>query len=82
MLLRGVFSFPFFSFPEVPTVHDHSSVTDQPSMVPSVASVSVSEVVGKAVPIQKPSRRKKFLIEWREKTIPIVLDDTETLGTG
>ena len=59
----------------------HSSVTDQSSMVPSIASVSVGEVVGRSIPLQKPARRIRFLIEWREQTIPIVLDDTETLGT-
>ena len=60
---------------------EHSSVADQPSVLPSIASVSVGEIVGRAIPLQKPSRRIKFLIEWREQTIPIVLDDSETLGT-
>lgn len=64
-----------------PTVDDHSCITNQLSMVPSIASVSVGEVVGRALPLQKPPRILKFLIEWREQTIPIVLDENETLGT-
>ncbi|KAJ7386458.1 pre-rRNA processing and 40S ribosomal subunit assembly, partial [Desmophyllum pertusum] len=66
--------------PETP-IADESLVTDHSSAVPSIASVSVGEVVGNAIPLRPSSRRIKFLIEWRERTIPIVLDDTETLGT-
>ena len=65
--------------PEVP-IADESLVTDQSSAVPSVASGSVGEVVGNAIPLRPSSRRIKFLIEWREKTIPITLDDHETIG--
>lgn len=61
-------------------VDDHSPVTDQ-SLIPSVASVSVGDIVGRSIPVQNPPRRIKFLIEWRDRTIPIVLDDNETLGT-
>ena len=67
------------SLPEVPK-NDESLVTDQSSAVPSVASVSVGEVVGNAIPLHPSSRRIKFLIEWRDKTIPITLDDSETIG--
>ena len=67
------------SLPDAPVV-DESLVTDQSSVVPSIASVSVGEVVGNAIPLRPSSRRIKFLIEWREKTIPIVLDDSETIG--
>ena len=67
------------SFPEVP-INDESLVTDRSSAVPSVASVSVGEVVGNAIPLHPSSRRIKFLIEWRDKTIPITLDDSETIG--
>lgn len=63
-----------------PPIADESLVTDQSSAVPSIASVSVGEVVGNAIPLQPSSRRIKFLIEWREKTIPITLDDSETIG--
>ena len=65
--------------PEVP-IADESLVTDQSSAVPSVASVSVGEVIGNTLPLRPSSRRIKFLIEWREKTIPITLDDSETIG--
>ncbi|KAK2546833.1 FAS-associated factor 1 [Acropora cervicornis] len=47
-----------------PPIDDGSLVTDQSSAVPSVASVSVGEVVGNAVPLRPSSRRIKFLIEW------------------
>ena len=67
------------SLPEAPVV-DEPLVTDQSSAVPSIASISVGEVVGNAIPLRPSSRRIKFLIEWREKTIPIVLDDSETIG--
>lgn len=67
------------SVPEAPIV-DESLVTDQSSAVPSVASVSVGEVVGNAIPLCPSSRRIKFLIEWRDKTIPVTLDDSETIG--
>lgn len=77
------FSVLFFLFlsrlPEAP-VADESLVTDQSSAVPSVASVSVGEVVGNAIPLHPSSRRIKFLIEWKDKTIPITLDDSETIG--
>ena len=67
------------SFPAAP-IDDGSLLTDQSSAVPSVASVSVGEVVGNAMPLRPSSRRIKFLIEWRDKTIPITLDDSETIG--
>ena len=67
------------SMPEAP-IADESLVTDQSSAVPSVASVSVGEVVGNAIPLRPSSRRIKFLIEWRDKTIPVTLDDSETIG--
>lgn len=60
-------------------VDDFPAVIAQ-SSVPSVASVSVDNV-GRSFPPQNPPRRVKFLIEWKEHTIPVVLDDTETLGT-
>ena len=65
--------------PEAP-IDDVSLVTDQSSAVPSVASVSVGEIVGNAIPLRPSSRRIKFLIEWRDKTIPVTLDDSETIG--
>jgi len=37
-------------------------------------------VVGNAIPLCPSSRRIKFLIEWRDKTIPVTLDDSETIG--
>ena len=67
------------SLPAAP-IDDGSLLTDQSSAVPSVASVSVGEVVGNAMPLRPSSRRIKFLIEWRDKTIPITLDDGETIG--
>ena len=77
------FSVLFFLFlsslPEAP-VADDSLATDQSSAVPSVAPVSVGEVVGNAIPLHPSSRRIKFLIEWRDQTIPITLDDSETIG--
>ena len=60
-------------------VNDFPAVIAQ-SSVPSVASVSVDNV-GRSFSPQNPPRRVKFLIEWKEHTIPVVLDDTETLGT-
>ncbi|XP_015752631.1 PREDICTED: FAS-associated factor 1-like [Acropora digitifera] len=60
-------------------VDDFPAVIAQ-SSVPSVASVSVDNV-GRSFPPQNPPRRVKFLIEWKEHTIPVVLDDTETLGS-
>ncbi|XP_078352953.1 FAS-associated factor 1-like [Oculina patagonica] len=66
--------------PEAP-VADEPLVTDHSSAGPSIASVSVGEVVGNAIPLRPSSRRIKFLIEWREQTIPIVLDDSETIAT-
>ena len=71
---------PLFSFPEAP-VPDAPLVTDQSSATSSISSISVGEVVGTAIPLRPSSRRIKFLIEWRERTIPIVLDDSETIGT-
>ena len=65
--------------PEAP-IDDVSLVTDQSSALPSVASVSVGEIVGNAIPLRPSSRRIKFLIEWRDKTIPVTLDDSETIG--
>ena len=75
----------FLQLSSLPEAHidDESLVTDQSSAVPPVASesVSVGEVVGNAIPLCPSSRRIKFLIEWRDKTIPITLDDSETIGT-
>ena len=73
----------FLQLSSLPEAHidDESLVTDQSSAVPPVASVSVGEVVGNAIPLRPSSRRIKFLIEWRDKTIPITLDDSETIGT-
>ena len=51
-----------------------------PSSVPTVDSLSVSEAAGHSMPLRHPARRLKFLIEWREKTIVIVLEDSETVG--
>ena len=65
--------------PEAP-VPDATWVTDQFSGGATISSVSVGEVIGNAIPLQ-PSRRIKFLIEWKERTLPIVLDETETIGT-
>ena len=74
----------FLQLSSLPEAHidDESLVTDQSSAVPPVASesVSVGEVVGNAIPLCPSSRRIKFLIEWRDKTIPITLDDSETIG--
>ena len=69
-----------FSMPEAP-VPDATWVTDQFSGGATISSVSVGEVIGNAIPLQPSSRRIKFLIEWKERTIPIVLDETETIGT-
>lgn len=59
-------------------VDDFPAVIAQ-SSVPSVASVSV-ENIGRSFSPQNQPRRVKFLIEWKEHTIPVILDDTETLG--
>ena len=74
-----IFFLQLFSLPVAP-IDDESLGTDQSSTVPSVASVSVGEVVGNAMPLHPSSRRIKFLIEWRDRTIPITLDDSETIG--
>ncbi|XP_073259485.1 FAS-associated factor 1-like isoform X1 [Porites lutea] len=60
--------------PEAPAMEEHYPASDQPS-------VSVGEVVGRSIPVQQPLRRVKFLVEWRDQTIPIVLEDSETIGT-
>ncbi|KAK3747578.1 hypothetical protein QZH41_015805 [Actinostola sp. cb2023] len=39
------------------------------------------EVIGHSVPLHHPTRRVKFLIEWKEKTLTVILDDCETVGT-
>ena len=59
--------------PEAPAMEEHYPASDQPS-------VSVGEVVGRSIPVQHPLRRVKFLVEWRDQTIPIVLEDSETIG--
>lgn len=66
--------------PEAP-VPDAYWVADQSTAGTSTSSVSVRGVVGNAIPLQPSSRRIKFLIEWRDRTIPIVLTETETIGT-
>ena len=55
-------------------MEEHSPVSDQPSII------SVGEVVGRSIPLQQPTRRVKFLVEWRDQTIPVVLEDGETIG--
>lgn len=59
--------------PEAPAMEEHSPASDQPS-------ISVDEVVGRSIPLQQPGRRVKFLVEWRDQTIPVVLEDSETIG--
>ena len=59
--------------PEAPAMEEHYPTSDQPS-------VSVGGVVGRSIPVQQPLRRVKFLVEWRDQTIPIVLEDNETIG--
>ena len=54
-------------------MEEHSPASDQPS-------ISVDEVVGRSIPLQQPGRRVKFLVEWRDQTIPVVLEDSETIG--
>jgi len=54
-------------------MEEHYPASDQ-------SSVSVGEVVGRSIPVQQPLRRVKFLVEWRDQTIPIVLEDSETIG--
>ena len=66
--------------PEAP-VPDAYWVADQSTAGTSTSSVSVRGVVGNAIPLQPSSRRIKFLIEWRDRTIPIVLTETETIGS-
>ena len=59
--------------PEAPAIEEHYPASDQPL-------VSVGEVVGRSIPVQQPARRVKFLVEWRDQTIPIVLEDSDTIG--
>ena len=80
LLIFFLYSPTPFSMPEAP-VPDATWVTDQFSGGATISSVSVGEVIGNAIPLQPSSRRIKFLIEWKERTIPIVLDETETIGT-
>ena len=75
---KSYLSYSLLSLPVTVPVDDFPAVIAQ-SSVPSVASVSVDNV-GRSFPPQNPPRRVKFLIEWKEHTIPVVLDDTETLG--
>ncbi|XP_020896306.2 FAS-associated factor 1 [Exaiptasia diaphana] len=39
------------------------------------------QVIGQTIPLHHPPRRVKFLIEWKEKTLTVILGDHETVGT-
>ena len=41
---------------------------------------SLPEVIGRSLPLHHPPRSLKFLVEWKDRTIPVVLDDVETVG--
>ena len=71
--LSFVYIVSLFSMPEASAMEEHYPASDQPS-------VSVGEVVGRSIPGQQPLRRVKFLVEWRDQTIPIVLEDSDTIG--
>ncbi|XP_048579867.1 FAS-associated factor 1 [Nematostella vectensis] len=54
--------------------------TDSPIIVPLSPSPEV-QIIGESVPLHHPPRRVKFLVEWKDQTIPVVLDDTDSVGT-
>ncbi|EDO48162.1 predicted protein [Nematostella vectensis] len=53
--------------------------TDSPIIVPLSPRPEV-QIIGESVPLHHPPRRVKFLVEWKDQTIPVVLDDTDSVG--
>ena len=43
-------------------------------------AASQPEIVGRSLPLRHPPRTLKFQIEWKDRTISLVLDDIETVG--
>jgi hypothetical protein len=51
-----------------------TNLSSSPTPTPEV------EIIGQSVPLHHPQRRVKFLIEWKDKTLTVILDDSETVG--